>query len=83
MKGSLFATSLFAVAPTVAAAPTAAPPSPSTTSRSRRSRPVPDVDAAVKTAAADALKAELASPPGMGLRYRHGREPIRRRWPPS
>ena len=63
MKGSLFATSLLAVATTVAAA---AP-------RPRRRAEVllpdkevkagPEVDAAVKTSAADALKAELASRP--------------------
>jgi hypothetical protein len=63
MKGALFATSLFAVAATVAAAPTADASEPKYFFQIKEVTTGPDVDAAVKTAAADALKAELASRP--------------------
>ena len=61
MKGALFATSLFAVAATVAAAPTAEAAEPKYFFQIKEVTTGPDVDPAVKTAAADALKAELAS----------------------
>ena len=63
MKGALFATSLFAVAATVASAPTADAAEPKYFFQIKEVTAGPDVDAAVKTAAADALKAELASRP--------------------
>ena len=63
MKGALFATSLFAVAATVAAAPTADAAEPKYFFQIKEVTAGPDVDPAVKTAAADALKAELASRP--------------------
>ncbi len=63
MKGALFATSLFAVAATVASAPAAEAAEPKYFFQIKEVTAAPDVDAAVKTAAADALKAELASRP--------------------
>jgi hypothetical protein len=68
MKGALFATSLFAVAAIVASAPaarvaSAAAAEPKYFFEIKEVTAAPDVDAAVKTAAADALKAELASRP--------------------
>ena len=63
MKGALFATSLFAVAATVGAAPTADAAEPKYFFQIKEVTTGPDVDPAVKTAAADALKAELASRP--------------------
>jgi hypothetical protein len=63
MKGALFATSLFAVAATVVATPAAHAADPKYFFQIKEVTAGPDVDAAVKTAAADALKAELASRP--------------------
>ncbi len=63
MKGALFATSLFAVAATVASAPAAEAAEPKYFFQIKEVTAAPDVDAAVKTAAADSLKAELASRP--------------------
>ena len=63
MKGALFATSLFAVAATVAAATTAEAAEPKYFFQIKEVTAGPDVDPAVKTVAADALKAELASRP--------------------
>lgn len=63
MKGALFATSLLAAAATVAAASTVAAAEPKYFFQIKEVTAGPDVDAAVKTAAADALKAELASRP--------------------
>ena len=61
MKGSLFATSLLAAAATIAAAPIARAAEPKYFFQIKEVTAGPDVDAAVKTQAADALKAELAS----------------------
>jgi hypothetical protein len=63
MKGSLFATSLLAAAATIAAAPIAHAAEPKYFFQIKEVTAGPDVDAAVKTQAADALKAELASRP--------------------
>src|SRR6478609_9975891 len=63
MKGALFATSLFAVAATVVATPAAHAADPKYFFQIKEVTAGPDVDAGVKTAAADALKAELASRP--------------------
>src|SRR6185503_398249 len=63
MKGSLFATSLLAVAATVTAAATVHAAEPKYYFKIKEVTAAPDVDAAVKTAAVDTLKAELASRP--------------------
>jgi len=63
MKGSLFATSLLAVAATVAAAPIVHAAEPKYFFQIKEVTAGPEVDAGVKTQAADALKAELASRP--------------------
>jgi len=63
MKGSLFATSLLAAAATVVAAPIAHAAEPKYFFQIKEVTAGPEVDAAVKTQAADALKAELASRP--------------------
>jgi hypothetical protein len=63
MKGSLFATSLLAAAATISAAPIAHAAEPKYFFQIKEVTAGPDVDAAVKTQAADALKAELASRP--------------------
>jgi len=63
MKGSLFATSLLAAAAAVAAASTVHAAEPKYFFQIKEVTAGPDVDPAVKTAAADALKAELASRP--------------------
>ena len=63
MKGSLFATSLLAVATTVAAATPVRAAEPKYYFKIKEVTVAPEVDAAVKAAAADALKAELASRP--------------------
>ena len=63
MKGSLLATSLLAAAATVVAAPIAHAAEPKYFFQIKEVTAGPEVDAAVKTQAADALKAELASRP--------------------
>ena len=64
MKGSLFATSLVAVvAMTAAAAAPARAAEPKYYFKIKEVTAAPDIDASVKTAAVDALKAELASRP--------------------
>ena len=63
MKGALFATSLLAAAATVVPATTARAAEPKYYFQIKEVTAGPDVDAAVKTAAAEALKAELASRP--------------------
>ena len=63
MKGSLFATSVLAVAMTVAAAPRARAAEPKYYFQIKEVTAAPEVDAGVKTAAAEVLKAELASRP--------------------
>jgi hypothetical protein len=63
MKGSLFATSLLAVATTVAAQASVEAAEPKFYFQIKEVTAAPDVEAGVKTAAADALKAELASRP--------------------
>lgn len=63
MKGSLFATSLLAAGMTVAAATGAHAAEPKYYFQIKEVTAGPDVEAGVKTAAADALKAELASRP--------------------
>lgn len=63
MKGSLFSTSLLAVAATVTAAATVHAAEPKYYFQIKEVTAAPDVDPAVKTAAVDTLKAELASRP--------------------
>jgi hypothetical protein len=63
MKGSLFATSLMALAMAAAAEAPARAAEPKFYFQIKEVTAAPDVDAAVKTAAADMLKAELASRP--------------------
>jgi len=63
MKGSLFATSVLAVAMTVAAAPGARAAEPKYYFQIKEVTAAPEVDAGVKTTASDLLKAELASRP--------------------
>src|SRR6478609_7273276 len=63
MKGSLFATSLLAAAAAVAAASTVHAAEPKYFFQIKEVTAGPDIDAGVKTAAADALQAELASRP--------------------
>jgi hypothetical protein len=63
MKGSLFATSLLAAAAAVGATSTVHAAEPKYFFQIKEVTAGPDVDPAVKTAAADALKAELASRP--------------------
>jgi hypothetical protein len=63
MKGSLFATSLLLVAATVAAEAPAGAAEPKFYFQIKEVTAAPDVDPAVKTLAADALKAELAARP--------------------
>ena len=63
MKGALFATSLLAAAATVAAAAPVHAAEPKYFFRIKEVTAAPDIDAGVKTAAADALKSELASRP--------------------
>ena len=63
MKGALFATSLFAVADDGRRGAAARAAEPKYYFQIKEVTAGPDVDAAVKTAAADALKAELASRP--------------------
>ena len=63
MKGSLFSTSLLAVAATVTAAATVHAAEPKYYFQIKEVTTAPDVDPAVKTAAVDTLKAELASRP--------------------
>jgi hypothetical protein len=63
MKGSLFATSLMAAAMMAAAATPVRAAEPKYYFKIKEVTAAPDVDAAVKTAAADTLKAELASRP--------------------
>jgi hypothetical protein len=61
MKGALFATSLMAIAMTGMAATPARAADPKYYFKIKEVTAAPDVDAAVKTAAVDTLKAELAS----------------------
>jgi len=61
MKGSLFATSLLAFAGTIAAAATVQAAEPKYYFQIKEVTAAPDVDASVKTAAVETLKAELAS----------------------
>ena len=61
MKGSLFATSLLAVGMTVAGATAAHAAEPKYYFQIKEVTAAPDVDASVKTAAVETLKAELAS----------------------
>ena len=63
MKGSLFATSLLAAAAAVAAASTVHAAEPKYFFQIKEVTAAPDVDAAVKAAAVETLKAELASRP--------------------
>ena len=63
MKGSLFATSLLAVAATVAAEATVHAAEPKYYFQIKEVTAAPDVDAAVRAAAVETLKAELASRP--------------------
>ncbi len=63
MKGSLFATSVLAVAMTVSAAPRARAAEPKYYFQIKEVTAAPEVDAGVKTTVADVLKAELASRP--------------------
>ena len=63
MKGALFATSLLAVATALAADASVQAAEPKFYFQIKEVTAAPDVDPAVKTAAADALKAELASRP--------------------
>ena len=63
MKGSLFATSVLVVAASVAAPGPARAAEPKFYFQIKEVTAAPDVDASVKTGAADALKAELASRP--------------------
>jgi hypothetical protein len=63
MKGSLFATSVLAAATAVGAAIPARAAEPKFYFQIKEVTAAPDVDAGVKTAAAEALKAELASRP--------------------
>jgi hypothetical protein len=63
MKGSLFATSLLAVAMMVAAQAPARAAEPKYYFQIKEVTAAPDVEAGVKAAAADVLKAELASRP--------------------
>ena len=63
MKGSLFATSLLAIATMVAAAAPVRAAEPKYYFKIKEVTLGPDVDASVKAAAADTLKAELASRP--------------------
>jgi len=63
MKGSLFATSLLAVAATVGAEATVHAAEPKYYFQIKEVTTAPDVDPAVKTAAVETLKAELASRP--------------------
>jgi hypothetical protein len=63
MKGALFATSLLAAAATVAAQAPVHAAEPKYFFRIKEVTAAPDVDPAVKAAAADALKSELASRP--------------------
>jgi len=63
MKGALFATSLLAAATTLAVDPSARAAEPKFYFQIKEVTAGPDVDPAVKTAAADTLKAELASRP--------------------
>jgi len=63
MKGSLFATSLLAVAATVGAEATVHAAEPKYYFQIKEVTTAPDVDPAVKTAAIETLKAELASRP--------------------
>jgi hypothetical protein len=63
MKGSLFATSLLAVATLVAAEAPAGAADPKFYFQIKEVTAGPEIDAAVKTAAAEALKGELASRP--------------------
>src|SRR3954463_4485602 len=63
MKGSLFATSLLAVGMTVAAQAPARAAEPKYYFQIKEVIAAPEVEAGVKTAAADVLKAELASRP--------------------
>ena len=60
MKGALFSTSLMALAMTAAAATPVRAAEPKYYFKIKEVTAAPDVDAAVKTAAADTLKAELA-----------------------
>jgi len=63
MKGSLFATSLLAFAGTIAAAATVQAAEPKYYFQIKEVTAAPDVDAAVRAAAVETLKAELASRP--------------------
>ena len=63
MKGALFSTSLLAVATMVSAATPVHAAEPKYYFKIKEVTAAPDVDAAVKTAAVDTLKAELASRP--------------------
>jgi hypothetical protein len=63
MKGSLFATSLMAVAMATAAAAPARAAEPKYYFKIKEVTAAPDVDAAVKTQAVETLKAELAARP--------------------
>src|SRR5580765_664135 len=63
MKGSLFATSVLAAATVAATAAPARAAEPKFYFQIKEVTAAPDVDAGVKSAASDALKAELASRP--------------------
>jgi hypothetical protein len=63
MKGALFATSLLAAATILAVAPAARSAEPKFYFQIKEVIAAPDIDPGVKTAASDALKAELAARP--------------------